>query len=187
MKISQTCEQTINKKGFHSTKELYSYAKNKIIEYAKKQNKEYCIIADTKNNIVLYEKLGNKDSVDFSDFNFPENNSNITLMHGHPTRKSSPLSICDCYILCNKKFEKIIAFNKKGKFSLLQKKCNSDVKKAKLFFKYDVFLRENPFLPKSSLKKWLSVNFGNGIKYYEKWIKHFLEQTDINFRYKSNM
>ena len=187
MKILERFESSTTQKNFSSTKELYSYAKSKIIAYAKKHNKEYGIIADTKNNIVLYEKPGTRDSVNFSDFKFPENNSNIVLMHVHPTKKASPLSVFDCFMLCSLNFEKIIAFNKKGNFSLLQKKQNSDSKKAQLFFKYNIILQENPFLPKSPLKRWLAVNIGNGIKYYEKWIKYFLEQPNINFRYKSTM
>jgi len=188
MNISQINQLTTMITEFDSTKELYSYAKNKIIHCAKELNKEYLIIADTKRNKILFEKLGEKDFVDIQEFSFPKNEkNNITLMHGHVTKKGSPLSRADCYHLCCEKYDKIIAFNKKGRFSLLQRKSNSDTEKARKFFNVGILFQESPLLPKNPLIKWLIINFGNNQKLYENWIKSFFKNPNINFRYISTM
>ena len=151
MKIIQINPLSIYKTEFASTKELYTYAKNKIVNCAKKQNKEYLIIADTKKNKILLETIGEEDFVDIpKEFKFPKEWKNIALLHGHPTRKSSPLSRYDCYSLCCDNYEKVIAFNKKGRFSILQKKHNSNIEEAKMFFKYGILFEESPLLPKES-------------------------------------
>lgn len=188
MNITQIDRFMPIQREFRSTKELYCYAKNKIIACAKNKKKEYLIIADTKNNKILYEKLGNRDSVDISNFVFPEKEKqNITVIHGHVTRNGSPLSVSDCLHLCHHKYEKIIAFNKKGRFALFQIKPNSNINEASRFFRYGILFRECPFLPKSFVKKWFVLHFGNIEKRYENWVKQFLEKPNMNFRYSSTM
>ncbi len=188
MNIEQINKLSVVQSKFRSTKELYRYAKNKIINCATKQKKEYLIIADTKNNKILYEKLGDRNFVDISNFVFPEKEKqNITLIHGHVTRKASPLSVADCLHLCHHKYEKIIAFNKKGRFALFQIKQNSNIDEATRFFRYGILFRECPFLPKSFVKKWFVLHFGNVEKRYENWVKQFLEKPNMNFRYSSTM
>ena len=113
MKTSQINPLLSFKTDFSSTKELYSYAKKKIIYCAKEENKEYLIIANTKTNKILYEKMGDEKSVDIREFSFPEDEkNNIALIHGHVTNFASVLSPTDCWHLCNNKYEKIIAINK---------------------------------------------------------------------------
>ena len=113
--------------------------------------------------------------------------NNIVLMHGHVTRFGSPLSPTDCYNLCDEKYKKIIAFNKKGRFSLLQRKADSNTEEAKKFFKYGIFFEKPPILTKNPLKKWLVKTFANSQKLYENWIKYFVEKPNINFKYFSTM
>jgi len=174
--------------AFRSTKELYAYARKKIINCAQKENKEYLIIANTKTNKILFEKKGSRDFVDIREFSFPQKEKeNIVLLHGHVTRLGAPLSQADCYNLCDVKYEKIIAFNKKGRYSLLQRKPDSNTEEAKRFFKYGIYLQEPDFLPKNPIKKWFITTFINNEKLYEKWIKHFVEKPDMNFRYFSTM
>ena len=188
MKVSQINPLLMSKRDFSSTKELYAYARKKIIDCAKKENKEYLIIANTKTNKILFEKIGDKDFVDIREISFPKDEKgNIALIHGHVTRFGSPLSPADCYSLCNEKYGKIIAINKKGRFSLLQRKANSNTEEAKKFFKYGIYLQEPDFLPKNPIKKWLIITFINNEKLYEKWIKQFVEKQDMKFRYFSTM
>ena len=188
MNVLQIEPLLVFKTDFNSTKELYAYARKKIINCAKEKNKEYLIIANTKTNKILFEKMGEKDFVDIRGFSFPQKEkSKITLIHGHVTRFASPLSSTDCYNLCDEKYEKIIAINKKGRFSLLKRKPDSNTEEAKKFFKYRVFLEEPSILPKNPLKKWLVKTFVNNQKLYEDWIKHFVEKPNINFRYFSTM
>ena len=188
MKVPQIHSFSVFKTDFTSTKELYSYAKKKIIYCAKKENKEYLIIANTKTNKILFEKMGDENSVDIREFSFPDNEkNNITLIHGHVTKYGSPLSTADCLHLCNEKYEKIIAINKKGRFSLLQRKTDSNIEEAKKFFKYGIYLQDHDFLPKNFIKKWFVTRFKNNEKLYEKYIKSFVEKSNINFRYFSTM
>lgn len=188
MKVAQQNHLSTMKTEFNSTKELYTYARNKIINCAKKENREYLIIANTKNNKILFEKMGDKDSVDIREFSFPqEEKNNIALMHGHVTRFGSPLSSIDCYHLCEEKYKKIIAFNIRGRFSLLKRNANSNIEEAQKFFKYGIFFTESPLLPLNPLKKWFIKTFTNNKKLYENWIKHFVEKPNINFRYYSTM
>ena len=188
MKVPQIHSFSVFKTDFSSTKELYSYAQKKIINCAKKENKEYLIIANTKTNKILFEKMGDEDSVDIREFSFPQKEKkNITLIHGHVTKFGSPLSPTDCWHLCNEKYEKIIAINKKGRFSLLKRKADSNTEEAKKFFRYGIYLQEPDFLPKNFIKKWLITTFTNNKKLYEKHIKYFAEKTNINFRYFSTM
>ena len=188
MKVPQINPLSIFKTDFGSTKELYAYARNKIINCAKKENKEYLIIANTKTNKILFERMGSEDFVDIRDFSFPsKEKDNIVLMHGHVTRFGSPLSPTDCYNLCDEKYKKIIAFNKKGRFSLLQRKADSNTEEAKKFFKYGIFFEKPPILTKNPLKKWLVKTFANSQKLYENWIKYFVEKPNINFKYFSTM
>ena len=188
MQVSQINPLSLFKTDFYSTKELYSYAKKKIIYCAKKENKEYLIIANTKTNKILYEKMGDENSVDIREFSFPEDEkNNIALIHGHVTNFASVLSPSDCWHLCNNKYEKIIAINKKGRFSLLQRKTDSNIEEAKKFFKYGIYLQEPDFLPKNFIKKWFVTRFKNNEKLYEKYIKSFVEKSNINFRYFSTM
>ena len=188
MQVSQINPLSLFKTDFNSTKELYSYAKKKIIYCAKEENKEYLIIANTKTNKILYEKMGDEDSVDIKEFSFPQKEkNNIVLMHGHVTKFGSPLSPADCLHLCNEKYEKIIAINKKGRFALLQRKVDSNTEEAKMFFKYGIYFREPDFLPKNFIKKWFITTFTNNEKLYEKYIKSFVEKSNINFRYFSTM
>ena len=55
MKVPQINSFSVFKTDFSSTKELYSYAQKKIINCAKKENKEYLIIANTKTNKILFD------------------------------------------------------------------------------------------------------------------------------------
>lgn len=188
MKVPQINSFSVFKTDFSSTKELYSYAQKKIINCAKKENKEYLIIANTKTNKILFEKMGDENSVDIREFSFPDNEkNNITLIHGHVTKFGSPLSTADCLHLCNEKYEKIIAINKKGRFSLLQRKADSNTEEAKRFFKYGIYFQEPSFLPKNPIKKWFVTTFVNNEKLYEKWIKRVVEKRNMNFRYFSTM
>ena len=57
MQVSQINPLSLFKTDFYSTKELYSYAKKKIIYCAKKENKEYLIIANTKNTNAITEQI----------------------------------------------------------------------------------------------------------------------------------
>ena len=188
MKTLQIKPSLLFRTDFSSTKELYSYAKKKIIDCAKKENKEYLIIANTKTNKILFEKMGDEASVDIREFSFPEDEkNNIALIHGHVTNYASVLSPTDCWHICNEKYGKIIAINKKGRFSLLQRKSDSNTEEAKKFFKYGIYFQEPDFLPKNFIKKWFITTFVNNERFYEKWIKHVVEKPKMNFRYFSTM
>ena len=112
------------KNDFKSTKELFSYAKQRCIQALKQQEPyEHVVIADTRNNKVLAEFIGNSNSCDVSGIeNLNLNKDYSVLIHGHPN--STPISICDMNVLLRNNLGQIIAVDKNGKFSLVAKASN---------------------------------------------------------------
>ena len=174
-----------NKRNLNQPKR-FILMQQRIIEVAKKIDCEYLVVADTKNNKILCEKLGNKYSVEMEDVlkEIPKDNKNIAILHGH-IGKASPLSMTDCYFLCKNKFDKIIAFDKKGKFSMMQILPKTNLEKATPIFKwYTIF---GPYCIPNSFWGNLKMTFLNNYdKYCDKWLKNVAAPRH-NMRYVSNM
>jgi hypothetical protein len=181
-KIINSFEQKQSK--FNSTKELYAYAKKKILYSARNLKKEYLIIADTKKNIIIDEKLGENEFVSVNSWLIPNDRKNITILHGHP-KKNYPLSLTDCAHLCRCAYDKIIAFDTKGHFSLLQILPNTDLKQALNFFDTKTYLKHTE--TKSVFKRFLHSLFYNNKKYKEQYIKSISKQKNTAMRYYSTM
>lgn len=171
---------------FKSTKALYTYAKKRITCVAKKINHEYLVVADTKNNKILCEKLGDKYSVEMTDIlkEIPKDNKNIAILHGH-IGKPSPLSMADCYFLCKNKFDKIIAFDKKGRFSMMQILPQTNLKNVTSIFKWYSIFGAN-CVPDSFFGNLKMTILNNYDKYCDKWLKDIVAPK-YHMRYVSNM
>lgn len=171
---------------FGSTKELYSYARKKIVGVAKNVGLEYLIIADTKKNKILVEALGDSENVIIDNKVFlGQDKRNITVMHGH-AKKNYPLSATDCLHICRHGYDKIIAFDTKGKFSLLQTKSNSNLDESKNFLRMVAFLKKS-LNSQNMFKKFFINLFSIKTKQYDKLIKKFMTQKNVNMRYVSTM
>ena len=174
------------KAEFASTKELYAYARKKIVGVAKDVGLEYLIIADTKKNKILAEAIGEKDSVVIDNrVLLGKNELDITVMHGH-TKKGYPLSTADCMHLCEHNYNKIIAFDTKGRFSLLQRLPNSNLEESNNFLRMVAFLK-NSLKSQNAFKRFFIELFSVETKQYDKLIKKFMTQKSVNMRYVSNM
>lgn len=174
------------KADFNSTKELYAYAKKKIVSVAKDVGLEYLIIADTKKNKILAEALGDYDYVKIDNkILLGRDKQNITVMHGH-TKKNYPLSVTDCMHLCRHKYDKIIAFDTKGHFSLLQILPNSNLDESEKFLRIMGFVKKN-FDSQNIFKKFFINLFSIRRKLQDKLIKNFMTQKSVNLRYVSTM
>lgn len=171
---------------FKSTKDLYSYARKKIVGMARDIELEYLIVADTKKNKILTESVGDRENVYIDNKIFlGENKRNITVMHGH-TKKNHPLSTTDCMHLCKHGYDKIIAFDTKGNFSLLQTLPNSNLNESKDFLRMVAFLKKS-LDSQNKFKKFFINLFSIRTKEYDKLIKKFMTQKNINLRYVSTM
>lgn len=171
---------------FNSTKELYSYARKKIVGVARDVGLEYLIVADTKKNKILAEALGDSENVIIDNRVFlGKDKRNITVMHGH-ARKGYPLSATDCLHLCKLGYDKIIAFDTKGKFSLLQTLPNSNLDSSKNFLRMVEFLKKS-LNSQNMFKKFFIDLFSVRTKQYDKLLKKFMTQKNVNFRYVSTM
>ena len=104
---------------FDSTKALYDYARKRVVGVARNFNREYLLVADTRKNEILFERLGNRKTVHIENWLLPNNRRDIVVIHGH-TRNGYPLSSRDCLHLIDGEYDKVIAFDKRGRFSLLQ-------------------------------------------------------------------
>lgn len=171
---------------FDSTKALYDYAKRRIVGVAKKFDREYLVVADTQKNEILFERLGERQTVNIENWLLPNMRRNLAIMHGH-TRNGYPLSSRDCMHLFNNEYDKVIAFDKRGRFSLLQRLPNSDLELAKEIIKYEFSafrkaLREEPVLKR--VLKYLGIT---AQKHENSYLKARLNQADVNMRYISNM
>jgi hypothetical protein len=171
---------------FDSTKALYDYAKKRIVGVAKKFDREYLVVADTQKNEILFERLGERQTVNIENWLLPNMRRNLAIMHGH-TRNGYPLSSRDCMHLFNNEYDKVIAFDKRGRFSLLQRLPNSDLELAKEIIKYEFSafrkaLREEPVLKR--VLKYLGIT---AQKHENSYLKARLNQSDVNMRYISNM
>ena len=171
---------------FESTKAMYDYARKRIVGVAKEFNREYLVVANTSKNEILFERLGERKSVRIENWILPNDRRNIAVIHGH-TRNGHPLSSRDCLHLINGEYDKVIAFDKRGRFSLLQilPKCN--LEKAKEIIKYEFSefkraLREQPILKR--VLKYLGIT---AQKHENSSLKARLNQPDINMRYVSTM
>ena len=173
--------------NFNSTKELYSYARKRIVGVARELNKEYLIIADTKKNQIISEKLGNDTNVVVDSWLLPNDRRNITIMHGHPKRKGAHLSMQDCYHLCQFEYDKIIAFNKDGRFSLLQILPESNIQLAKNFFLYGLNAVKNLNLFKEEVSKKILEKISSHKKIDEKTLENFVKNSNIKMRYSSTL
>ena len=173
--------------NFNSTKELYSYARKRIVGVARELNKEYLIIADTKKNQIISEKLGNDTNVVVDSWLLPNDRRNITIMHGHPKRKGAHLSMQDCYHLCQFEYDKIIAFNKDGRFSLLQILPESNIQLAKNFFLYGLNAVKNLNLFKEDVSKKILEKISSHKKIDEKTLENFVKNSNIKMRYSSTL
>ena len=171
---------------FASTKELYAYARKKIVGVAKDVGLEYLIIADTKKNKILAEAIGDKKNVEIDNkVLLGKNKRDITIMHGH-TKKGYPLSSTDCMHLCRHEYDKIIAFDTKGRFSLLQILPNSNLEESKNFLRMVAFLKKS-LTSQNAFKRFFIELFSIETKQYDKLIKRFMTQKSVNMRYVSNM
>ena len=171
---------------FESTKAMYDYARKRIVGVAKEFNREYLVVANTSKNEILFERLGERKSVRIENWILPNDRRNIAVIHGH-TRNGHPLSSRDCLHLINGEYDKVIAFDKRGRFSLLQILPKSNLEKAKEIIKYEFSefkkaLREQPILKR--VLKYLGIT---AQKHENSYLKARLNQPDINMRYVSTM
>ena len=174
------------KSKFKSTKELYSYAKKRIVGAANELEREYLIVADTKNNQIIAEKIGSGTIVTTEDIFIPENiKKHVVVMHGH-TKKKSRMSLTDCRHLCIKGYDKSIVFDQRGRFSLLQILPNTNLDNAQELFEYGD-LSKKSLLPKAIMKRFFVFLFGREEKWCEKGLKKILANEKINLRYISNV
>ena len=171
---------------FKSTKELYSYAKKRVVGVANKLEREYLIVADTKNNQILAEKIGSGTMVTTEDIFIPEKiKKHVTIIHGHPKKKSR-ISLSDCRHLCVKGYDKSIVFDQRGRFSLLQILPNTNIELAQELLEYGD-LSQKSLLPKTMMKRFFIFLFGREDKWCEKGLKKLLTNEKINLRYISNV
>lgn len=107
---------------FKSTKELFSYAKQRCLDGLKSDKPyEHTVLIDTKQNKVLAEYKGDANCCKLGDFDkLIKNPESTILVHGHPN--NHPLSNGDVNILLNYDINQVIAVNKNGEFSLAAKK-----------------------------------------------------------------
>ena len=171
---------------FDSTKAMYDYARKRIVGVAKEFNREYLVVANTSKNEILFERLGERKAVRVENWLLPNDRRNIAVIHGH-TRNGYPLSSRDCLHLINGEYDKVIAFDKRGRFSLLQNLPKSNLEKAKEIIKYEFSefkkaLREQPILKR--VLKYLGIT---AQKHENSYLKARLNQPDINMRYVSTM
>ena len=106
---------------FKSTKDLYAYAKTRCLDALNQPSPyEHALILDTKRNKVIAEYIGDSKVCTIEDLSKLDlDKKNITIVHGHP--ENYPISIPDIKTLINSEINKVIAFNKKGEFSLVAK------------------------------------------------------------------
>lgn len=84
---------------------------------------ELAVLLDKKTGKFLSEFKGDASGC-FVDL--PKTSSSMVLLHGHPTIDGTtlPVSLKDFELMNNSKIDKIVAFNKNGQESFLQKKQN---------------------------------------------------------------
>ena len=107
---------------FKSTKEMFEYAKDKVIKPLKMEKSyEYTVVANVKDNKVLAEYKGDVNSCTMSNLeSLPLDDKNVVLIHGH--RDSYPISRPDVVTLLNYRINQVIAIDKDGKFSMVAKR-----------------------------------------------------------------
>ena len=112
--------------SFKSTKEMFNYAKNRCIASLNSEgNPEHAVVMDLKNNKVLAEYIGNKETCNLYGFETLDINPEYTaVMHGHIN--SYPISTTDVNFLLNQNVNQVIAVDTNGQYSLVSKRpdCN---------------------------------------------------------------
>jgi hypothetical protein len=85
---------------------------------------EKMFLLDEKNNTIISKIIGEEKNCGISNSILNKINSNTIALHGHPaffSDISAPVSFQDFKLLNSCELKKIIAYNKNGEFSLLQK------------------------------------------------------------------
>ena len=108
--------------AYDSVKGAEEFAKNRVIQ-ALKTPKPFERGIFLKGNRILGQVDGTESYVDFTDLAWKIRDTDITVVHGHPT--NTPVSINDFLVMLTRKYKKMIAYNKKGEFSMLEEKSPS--------------------------------------------------------------
>ncbi|MCR5265209.1 MAG: hypothetical protein K6E29_01280 [Cyanobacteria bacterium RUI128] len=126
---------------FASTKEMFGYAKERIIPKLEKEEPfEYTVVANIKDNKVLAEYTGEANSCSLANIDsLPLDEENVVLIHGHPD--SFPISRADVRTLLKHKINQVIAIDKDGKFSMVARRRDVPVASLKSE-EYQVFSSE---------------------------------------------
>ena len=134
--VTSVCRVEPAKEHFSSRRELLSYVKQKCTSGLNMQQpREYAVVADIKQNKVLFEYLGESDKCaldDFSKMNIDTDNT--VIFHGHPD--SFPISPPDILLLLKTKISQVIAFNSQGKFSLVARTNKTPTNYKKKYMQY---------------------------------------------------
>ncbi len=117
-------DNTIN---FQTTEAAQTYAKNRVIQALKLPFPFERGIIINKNR-VLKEFNGNFNFIEIPKSTAETLTASADFIHGHPNHSkfgTTPVSLQDYLVLITNKFNRMIAYNQKGEFSMLEKKAES--------------------------------------------------------------
>lgn len=116
---------------FRSTKDMLYYAKKRCVDAINRDNPyEHVVVMDIKKNRVLAEFAGDKHSCNLDGLkNMDIDKESTVLAHSHTV--PTPVSPPDINTLITYNINQIIAFDSKGRFSLVARKIDmpTDVSK----------------------------------------------------------
>lgn len=113
---------------FQTPTAAHTYAKNRVIQALKAQI-PYEKGVLVKSNRILGEINGNFNSIDISKSKLINKTNNADFVHGHPDLYpdgAMPLSLGDFLTMSGHQMRSIIAYNKRGEYSILSTKPKSN-------------------------------------------------------------
>lgn len=120
-------DKTINFQTEHAAQ---SFAKNKVVK-ALNAKKTYEKAFLLKQNRVVAECNGNRQGVNIQEL-LNTDARGMSLVHGHPdvtySGNTVPLSLADYLVMLTNKLDKMIAYNSKGEYNMLEK-CTKNEKR----------------------------------------------------------